>query len=164
MWGVWCCFMAGWYGHTITVNIDDTFKFPSLTGRTSIINRDIQNEIARLNRKLKFTGSQISYDIAKISQIHQRNTITKLGAVDTGTLRDSVQITGNGLVSTIGTSLYYASTVHDVGYQNQKIFNINGLIIRGHSDIGPRPWVDVSAEMVADEIDGIVKEHLSKII
>lgn len=153
-----------WYGHTVTVNVDDSFRFPSITGRASIINRDIQNEVGRLNRKIKSTGVRISYDIAKISQIHQRNTITELGAVDTGTLRDSVQITGNGLVNTIGTSLYYAETVHDVGYRNQKIFHINGLTISGHSDIGPRPWVDISAEKVADEIDGIVKGHLTKII
>ncbi len=155
--------MSGWYGHTITVNIDESFKFPKIGGKLAFLNPYVNEEVDRLNRKLKFAGSRISYDIALMSQTYQRRAITDLDAVDTGRLRDSVRITGNGLTSHIGTDLFYAETVHDIGYKNQTIFNINGITIRGHSDIGPRPWTEVSAGMVLEKIDGIVDGHLNKI-
>lgn len=155
--------MSAWYGHTITVNIDNGFKLPRVGGKLAFLNPYFDKEVDTLNRKLKFAGARISYDVALMSQTYQRKAIEDLGAVDTGRLRDSVRITGEGLNAHIGTDLYYAEQVHDIGYKNQKIFNINGLIIRGHSDIGPRPWVDASASMVADKIDGIVKDNLNNI-
>lgn len=153
-----------WYGHTVELKINDNAKFPKYKGKLSFLNGIASTETNRLSRKMRFMGTQIVNEIAHRSQVHQRNTITELGAVDTGRLRDSVRITGSALRASIGTDLYYAEQVHDIGYRNQKIFNINGLVIRGHSDIGPRPWVDRSADRLVSDIDEIVTANIDKII
>ena len=149
--------MSGWYGHIVKVNIQNGIDFPNFSGRLSIINPFVKEETARLERKVKYLGAQISYEVALHSQIAQRDTITKLKAVDTGRLRESVKITGNGLTSFIGTDLYYAEQVHDIGYKRSGSINV-----RKSHGIGPRPWVTISAERVAGEIDSIVKSSFEK--
>lgn len=155
--------MAGWYGHTITVEVQDGFKFPKFDGRLSFLNSITDYETRRVSRKLNKAGEEILGELALRSQFAQRDIITELGAVDTGRLRDSIQISTSGLTANIGTSLFYAETVHDIGYKNQTIFNINGIIVRGHSDIGPRPWVEKSFELLEEKVDGVVNASLNKI-
>lgn len=57
----------------------------------------------------------------------------------------------------------FDQTVHDIGYRNQKIFHINGITIRGHSDIGPRPWTNYSADALERDINEIVVSKLNTI-
>lgn len=155
--------MPGWYGHTVSVEVDDKYNFPKYSGKYSFLNDILSEENERIHNKFKNLGESIANDIALDSQMVQRNTITELEAVDTGRLRDSVKVTGYGLTRQIGTDLFYAKTVHDIGYKNQKIFNINGIVVRGHSDIGPRPWSEIAAGEVADHIDGIVRSKVDEV-
>lgn len=148
--------MPKWYGHTVEVKISDEINFPKIKGKLSLVNDIISDETKRLQKKLNFMRYQLTSEIALRSQIIQKNTITELGAVDTGRLRESVRIVQSGNHAEIGTALGYAETVHDIGYKHQSIFNINGIIVRGHSNIGPRPWSDISAKNLAGEIDDVV--------
>lgn len=148
--------MPKWYGHTVEVKIDDEFNFPKFGGRLSFVDSIISDEMNTLRKKLNFMSAQLTSEIALKSQIIQKNTITDYNAVDTGRLRESIRIIQSGNHAQIGTDLYYAEQVHDIGYQHQKIFNINGITVRGHSNIGPRPWSDTAAESLAGEIDELV--------
>ena len=150
--------MSGWYGHVVSVNIQNNIKFPKYTGKLSLINPFITEEVNRLDKKVKFLGSEISYNVALQSQIAQRNAITELEAVDTGRLRHSVKITGSGLTSYIGTDLYYAQTVHDEGFRGN-----GGINVKWPNGVGPRPWTVVSTEVVVRSIDSIVESSLNKI-
>lgn len=149
--------MSGWYGHTIEVNIQKKIKTPSYDGKLGFIDTILSEEISHLERKMTYIGSQISYQIALSSQTFQRRAITELDAVDTGRLRDSIRITGNSLISYVGTDLYYAEDVHDIGIKGSGSLNV-----KWPNGVGPRKWTEVSASNVANSIDGIVEGVLNK--
>lgn len=150
--------MPGTYEHVIRLKVQNTIRgkfrstLPGLGGYLS-------QEVDRLERRLKFQGALIVDDLALSSQKAQRDTITRLKAVRTGRLRDSIRVTGSGLEAHVGTSLYYASYV----YEGEGPVWSNGTIVVREYGAGPRPWTEISASEFERGIDGIVMKGLSKI-
>lgn len=149
--------MSGWYGHTIHVDITNNIKFPKFGGKLGMLDDILSSESDNLERKMNYIGSQIAYNIAISSQTLQRKAITELDAVDTGRLRESIRITGSGLTSYVGTDLFYAEQVHDEGFKGTG--NIN---VKWPNGVGPRPWTDISSDILFRDVDDIVSGLINR--
>lgn len=154
--------MPGTYEHIIRMNIKRGKRIPQFSGPLSCINSFITSEYDHLNRRLGFVGTQIVNDLAISSQKAQRDTITRLKAVRTGRLRDSIRITGEGLEAHVGTSLYYAQYVYEGWGPVSDNYNKSKVNVREYR-AGPRPWTEISATEFERSIDGIVADGLNAI-
>ena len=153
--------MTGTYEHIIRLNVQNSIRGSSFKSQFAGLNSFLSSEIDRLERRVKFSGVKIVNELALESQRVQRDTITQLGAVRTGRLRDSIRVTGSGLEAHVGTSLYYAQNV----YEGECSIDVKGggsIVVKYRA--GPRPWTEISASEFERSIDGIVKGGLSDII
>ncbi len=159
--------MPGTYEHIIQVEIDDqlpTIPSTPLVDIAPLINETLEHILHQLNYKA--TG--LTNELALTSQQLQQAVITSLGAVRTGRLRDSVTVTGGGLTAHIGTSLFYASYVHDgrghVYPRSQKYLHWgDNIYVKEAGPVAARPWIDISSDMLEGAIDIIVENYLSSI-
>ena len=83
--------MSGTYEHVIRLNVINAIR-GKLNSNIPGLNSYISHEIGNLEKRLKFQGATIVDKLALSSQEAQRDTITRLKAVRTGRLRDSVRI------------------------------------------------------------------------
>lgn len=159
--------MPGTYEHIIQVEIND--ELPTIPSTPIIDIAPIINEIlTSVKKQVNYKATGLTNELALTSQTLQQAVITSLGAVRTGRLRDSVQVSGGGLTAHVGTSLYYASYVHDgrghVYPQSRKYLHWgDNIYVKEAGPVTARPWIDISSDMFEGAIDIIVENYLSTI-
>ena len=157
--------MSDTYEHRINLVLKKNIRIGEYSGPLSCVNDIIREEASHLENMFDFIGNQIVDELALFSQQVQRDTITRLGAVRTGRLRDSVRISRNGLSARVGTDLYYARYVHDgYGPRTQRYKSSHGGInVRRIGGASPRPWVDISASEFERGMDSIIERGIGMV-